>query len=108
MESVRLEMRADWTEVVLQGALSIAQTREVQQQLTKALALGRPIVVDADKLERLDGAVAQLLLAFSLAARERGLGPDWYRVSPELARVAALLGLTETLNVSEPSRAAAA
>jgi len=100
METVHLAMRPDATEVLLQGDLSIAQTRATYQHLNEALVRGQPIFLDADKLERLDGAGAQLLLAFCRAARERGLVLEWRRVSPALDHIAQLLGLTELLGMT--------
>lgn len=100
MEPVRIALRADRTDVVLQGGLSITQTRDTYRQLNAALVRGQPIFLDADKLERIDGAGTQLLLAFCRAARARGLTLEWQHVSGELKRVAQSLGLAELLGMA--------
>lgn len=100
MESVRLTVQTDRTEILLQGGLGIGQTRETYERLNEALKRGRAITVDAAGLEHVDGAGAQLLLAFCRAARERGLDLVWRGVSPALNDVAQLLRLTEILGIS--------
>lgn len=109
MEPVRIALRADRTDVVLQGGLSIAQTRDTYRHLNEALVRGQPIFLDADKLERIDGAGAQLLLAFCRAAHARGITLVWQHVSGELSRVAEALGLAEVLGlVRRPGNGASA
>lgn len=100
MESVRLTVRTDRTEIVLQGGLAIGQTRETYERLNEALNHGQAITLDADRLDQVDGAGAQLLLAFCRAAHERGLDLAWRGVSPALNDVAQLLGLSDLLGIS--------
>lgn len=107
MEPVRLTVQANRTEVVLQGDLSVAQTRATHRQLNQALVRGQPIYVDADKLERVDGAGAQLLLTFCRTARERRVRLEWRRVSPALVHIAQVLGLSDILGISGKSSHAA-
>lgn len=67
--------------------------------LDEALTRGRPILLDAIDLARIDTAGAQLLAIFCLTARQRGLGPQWRGISPTLREVADQMGLPAVLGL---------
>ena len=87
----------------LPATLGIAQVAQQPPQFDEALDSGRPLAVDGNAVEQLDGAALQLLLAFQLAAVQAGRAPDWRKPSPQLREAVALLGLDGELGLPPDS-----
>ena len=99
MESVNLTCHTDRTEIVLRGLLDAGETRAAFDTLGEALTRALPLELLASDLERVDSAGLQLLIVFLRAVRERGLDSRWRAVSPALTGSAALLGLSDALEL---------
>ncbi len=80
--------------LVLEGACGVEEVASLHQWLSGALEAHRPLTIDGEAVEQVDGAVLQLLAAFSLAAEKQGLEWRW-RSPPQgvLAEGLRLLGL---------------
>ncbi|MFL6648420.1 MAG: lipid asymmetry maintenance protein MlaB [Sulfurifustaceae bacterium] len=99
MQLINLTCHADRTEVHFEGGLDVSHAVVARERLTEALVRSLPLELEAARLERLDGAFLQLLVAFQRAAKARGLRPRWRSVSPVLRSAAEALGLIETLEL---------
>ena len=99
LPAIRLSLEENLTEVGVAERLLVEDTAAAHRHLDQALARGRPIRLDAVELTRIDTAGAQLLAIFCLAAQQRGLNPQWRRVSPALRQVADQLGLPSVLGL---------
>lgn len=99
LPAIRLSLEENRTEVGVAERLLVEDTAAAHGQLGEALARGRPILLDATGLTRVDTAGAQLLAIFCVAAQQRGLNPQWRGVSPALRQVADQLGLPPVLGL---------
>lgn len=99
MQSIHLTCHADRTEVHLEGGLDVSHAAAAREKLNEALIRSLPLELDAERLERLDGAMLQLLVGFQRAAQARGLRPHWRSAGPALRGAAEALGLAETLEL---------
>jgi len=99
MQPVSLTCQTDRTEVALQGTLDVREARAARATLNEALVRALPLELDAARLERIDAAGLQLLLAFLEGARARGVDLRWRAVSAALATSAELLGLSMALGL---------
>lgn len=81
-------------------SLDISCARELHQELSKALGKALPVMIDAGRVERVDTAALQLFAAFWLQARLRKLPVQWSSPSEVLCRSARLLGLDQSLGLS--------
>lgn len=99
MQLINLTCHADRTEIHFEGGLDVSHAVAAREKLNEALIRSLPLELDAERLERLDGAVLQLLVAFQRAAQARGLRPRWRSASPVLRSAAEALGVTEALEL---------
>lgn len=99
MHLINLTCHADRTEVHFEGGLDVSHAAAAREKLNEALIRSLPLELDAERVERLDGAFLQLLVAFRRAAQARGLQPRWRSVSPVLHGAAQALGLTDALEL---------
>ena len=86
--------------VSLAGVQNIALVQSLYTQLSGVLESDDPISLDVSQTERLDTAVAQLLLSFTQAAREKNQDVSWQQPSDEFLNAVKLLGLTEQLGIA--------
>jgi anti-anti-sigma regulatory factor len=99
MEPVKFTRHADRAELVFEGVLDVARARTTYDQLNQALDQALPLELHAAKLERLDAAGLQLLVAFCHAARKLGLNPQWRSTSSALRSSADSLDLAKVLGL---------
>lgn len=99
LPAIRLRLEEHRTEVGIAERLLIDDTAAAHRHFGEVLARGRPILLDAIELTRIDTAGAQLLAIFCLAAQQRGLNLQWRGVSPTLRQVADQLGLPSVLGL---------
>lgn len=83
--------------IVLQGVLDISTARQLQSELSEALARGVPLALDAAQVERADTSILQLLGSFVRAAAACGVRWEWTEVSNAMRRAACLTGMDAAL-----------
>lgn len=88
------------TVVDMSGSQDIVLVQSLYQQLADALESGNPVTFEVSNTERLDAAVAQLLLSFSQAARDKNQSVTWQEPSEAFMNAVRLLGLNEGLGVA--------
>lgn len=81
-------------------SLDISCVRALHQELSDALGKPLPVMIDAGRVERVDTAALQLFAAFCQQAKSRKLPVQWSSPSEALCRSARLLGLDESLGLS--------
>ena len=87
----------------LPARLDIAAVGGLKHLLDAALASAQPPTLDASRVEHVDAAGLQLLLAFQHANSAGGASATWRDPSPALIEAAALLGITEALHLATHS-----
>jgi anti-anti-sigma regulatory factor len=85
------------TEVVFEESMDITMVLQYQEQLSQFLHEQKQIVLNAEKIERIDGAGLQLIVAFIIAAGKLNLHVSWSGVSDVFIKNASILGVTEQL-----------
>lgn len=83
--------------VVLQGAVDIFFAADLRQAALALLEGGEDVAVDCEKLERLDTATLQILLALKKELEQRGKKLRMTELRSEPARFVGLAGLTNHL-----------
>jgi ABC-type transporter Mla MlaB component len=83
-------------------ALEVTGARAFKARLEAALDSAGPLVIEAARLRRVDGAGLQLLVAFVREVNARGRVVTWASPSAELQAAAALLGLSAALALGTP------
>ncbi len=83
-----------------QGALDISRAGEIRNELRALLEDGKKIQLDAERVQRADTAVLQLLCAFIRDARAHAVEVEWVATSPALLTAVGLLGLEGELGLS--------
>jgi ABC-type transporter Mla MlaB component len=99
MDTVHVTCHSDRTELVFEGVLDAAHVREAYQTLDQCLQRGLALELHAAKLERVDTAGLQLLLAFCRAASEHGLKLEWRSVSDVLRANGTMVGVVDLLEL---------
>jgi len=89
-------------DIVLEGALGIAEAEAMHQTLSAILDAGVDISITTEKLSRVDAAGAQLLYAFVKEAKTRSLALTWDSVSDALMETVTVLGLCEGMAFKAP------
>jgi len=87
------------------GSLDIAQAGRLYDELGAALAAGRPVVLDAVRVERADTSTLQLLCSFFREAQARGVRVEWGETSCALRTAASTLNLDALLALAPGQRA---
>lgn len=90
------------TEIMLPADCRMAAQPSLKEQLLGALGAGA-IVLDGSRVERADTAVLQLLLLFRREVAMGGGSLSWSGASDALSEAAAVLGLTQTLEMPAPA-----
>jgi ABC-type transporter Mla MlaB component len=96
-------LKSEWKTIILPPSLALAQLKELQQQLIQCR--GTRVQLCGSKVERIDTASLQLLLAFF---NDSNVTVGWTEPSPPLCISAKLLGLSTYLglpnfDLSQPS-----
>ena len=93
MDPIQVEHRSGVTHVALAAAVGIAEARVLHETLGELLPQQASIVFHSDRLQRIDAAAMQILAAFCVTARKRGLALTWQEPSVSLREAVTLLGL---------------
>lgn len=93
MSSLNLTVLPGQTQIALGSDLLARDAAKVKGQLHEALGRGLPVRISSERLERVDTAGLQLLLAFVLQVKAKGLGLEWDDGNETLSRAFARLGL---------------
>ena len=93
----------DETVVRLAENLDISSVSELKAELTSALDLGSPVVLDPSAVERADTASLQLLLAFLREATRSSVAVRVLRGSEAFHEAAQTLGLEASLATESPN-----
>jgi ABC-type transporter Mla MlaB component len=80
-------------------SMDISVVETLQAQLIEALESGQTVVLDAHQVERADTAALQVLSAFFQDAKTQAQKIEWKEPSDALCRSAALLDLSNVLNL---------
>ena len=96
------EVSAAVLHVQLEPGLEIKDAECVHRQLSAALVEGRAIAVDVGRVQAVDTAGAQLLLAFQGEASRRGVTIEFRGESAPLIHTLAVLGLRDKLSFAVP------
>ncbi|MBL1274968.1 MAG: STAS domain-containing protein [Ectothiorhodospiraceae bacterium] len=80
--------------------MDINSIAEVHIQFVEALESGQPVVLNAKQVERADTSALQLLSTFFHDAIAQKQSVQWIEPSDSLCRSAALLGLSDLLNLN--------
>jgi anti-anti-sigma regulatory factor len=88
--------------VQLEPGLEIKDVEGVHRRLLTALSEGRAITVDVGRLQAVDTAGAQLLLAFQGEAGRRGVAVELRGESASLRHTLAVLGLHDKFTFGVP------
>jgi len=84
-------------DIVLEGALGIAEAETMHQKLSAVLDANVDISIESEDLSRVDAAGAQLLYAFVKEAKKRSVTVTWKSVSDALLETSTVLGLSESM-----------
>ncbi|HLA74665.1 MAG TPA: STAS domain-containing protein [Gammaproteobacteria bacterium] len=88
--------------IVLDGYLDISNVGDLHARLKAALQERQPIVINANKVERVDTAALQTFIAFSKAAQREGMTFQWQgRPSETFCDSAKVLGLGDILGLAD-------
>ncbi len=85
--------------VVLVAQLEIKTIASLVEQLLPVLSLDGPVVIDAAKLESVDSAALQVLVAFANSARARALALEWRGTTSVLKEFSELADLDRYLDL---------
>ncbi len=79
------------------SSLDISMVKAFRESLMQAIAMEKPIILDAEYVEHADGAALQLLYAFFHEAKVRNVDLSWKMPSEAIKRSANLLGISDQL-----------
>lgn len=88
------------TYMSFEDSMDISNADDLYKKLCQLFDNNRNIVLDADKVERIDTSAFQVLCTFFKEADQRGMKVDWQNPSEPLIRSARLLGVHEFLNLA--------
>lgn len=89
-----------------QTELDIATAGALHRQLLRALQSQEPVEIDGRAVCKVHTAALQLFLSLAVEAHLRKLPVLWRNPSPTLLESARLLGLSDSLGLSETSNSA--
>lgn len=81
--------------------MTIEQVESLYSQLESALLEHDKIELIADRVQQCDTASLQLILNLLRASKSLGHSVRWVKPSPAIINVAGLLGLTESLELTQ-------
>lgn len=81
--------------------LDIRQVSDLKLRLLQALDAAQSITLQAQNIERADTAGLQLLAAFFIDARAKGIPIAWQQPSQALVKAANLIGLAGLLDLAQ-------
>ena len=80
-------------------SMEIMDAADLRRSLSDVLADGRPVVLDAGEVERVDTASLQVFAAFVRDARARGIRVEWRAPSDAMREAVQLLALDDHLGL---------
>ena len=83
----------------LGSSLVINNASDIFESLKKLDVRSQSVEIDVSKVEIIDSAILQLLFAFVLSLKEKGVKLSWYKPTEGLLNKASILGLTEQLGL---------
>ncbi len=98
-ESLANNFKSEWIKFELEAIITIPQLDDLKTQLDEYKDCRVQIL--GDKVERIDTAAFQLLLAFT---NNPEVTVAWVEPSPELSNIAQLLGLSAAIGLPTNSR----
>lgn len=84
---------------VLESSLVINKASDVYESLKKFSENKQSIEIDASKVENIDSAILQLLVAFALDLKKNDIKLSWHGPTEGLKEKATILGLTKSLGL---------
>ena len=84
-------------EFLFDEVLDITMARQYYEQLNQYLNDNKKMVLNAEKIERIDGAGLQLIVAFIKEAKKLNLQISWTGVSKAFKKNAEILGVCDKL-----------
>jgi anti-anti-sigma regulatory factor len=84
--------------IVLEGAVDIFFAADLRQAAVELLQKGEDVAICCDKLERLDTATLQVLLALKKELAQNGRTLHWGALAPGAGAVIGLAGLSGHLS----------
>jgi anti-anti-sigma regulatory factor len=97
----QLPQNSDGTTTLCLESLDIRQVSELKPQLLHVLEAAQPVTIQAQDIERSDTAGLQLLTAFFIDARAKGIAIAWDQPSEALRQSASLMGVAGLLELDE-------
>jgi anti-anti-sigma regulatory factor len=88
------------SEVIFDEVFDITVALHYHEQLNELLNEQKQISLNADKVEKLDGAGLQLLSAFFIAAEKLNLQIVWTGASETFLKNAEVLGVSEKIGLA--------
>ncbi|MFK5986639.1 MAG: STAS domain-containing protein [Pseudomonadota bacterium] len=87
------------SKINFEEVLDITMVFQYHEQLNQLLNEKKKICLNAENIERVDGAGLQLIVAFILSAEKLNLQISWSGVSQAFKDSAKILGVTENLKL---------
>jgi anti-anti-sigma regulatory factor len=84
--------------VELAAQLTIAQSADLHREFKQRVAGSSVLILDGSRVEQIDTAILQLLVATWRACLQRGVACSWQGASENLRRSAVLIGVADLLN----------
>ncbi|MFK5894262.1 MAG: STAS domain-containing protein [Pseudomonadota bacterium] len=88
------------SEIIFDEVLDITMALQYHEQLNQLLNDQKQITLNAEKIERIDGAGLQLIVAFVIAADKLNMKVTWTGVSEIFKKNANILGVTDILELN--------
>ena len=85
--------------LILESSMVINNAAEFYKTLTEYTVNDQAVEIDASKVEIIDSAMLQLIFAFSLSLKEKGVKLSWYKPTESLLNKSSILGLSEQLGL---------
>lgn len=79
--------------------LDIRRAEEFKTGLINALELGKPVLLNSKKIERIDTTGLQILCTFLNDAKAQGINVEWDSPATAIKEAAQLTGLTNSLSL---------
>lgn len=88
------------TYISCEDSMDISNADELYKNLRQSFDESNDIVINADRVDRVDTAAFQVFCAFFREADQRGLNVTWKNPSEPLIRSAKLLGIHDLLSLA--------
>jgi len=89
--------KANDNTICFDGVLDITLVFQYYERFNEILNNHKSVVINAEKIEKVDGAGLQLLVTFIKSAKNLNLEVTWSGVSDDFKKSASLIGLSDSL-----------